>query len=88
MFRLKKDMAGVAVWDNPDPNDVTTKAVDVLRPIKVIVIGAGMSGMTAGILFPRSIENLELVIYEKNNDIGGTWFEGRYCRNNLFLLTF
>lgn len=83
MFRLKKDMAGVARWDNPDPNDVATKAVDVLRPIKVIVIGAGMSGMTAGILFPRSIENLELVIYEKNADIGGTWFENRYCRNHL-----
>lgn len=88
MFRLKKDMVGVAVWDNPDPNDVTTKAVDVLRPIKVIVIGAGMSGMTAGILFPRSIENLELVIYEKNADIGGTWFENRYYRNNLILLAF
>ncbi|KAK6386124.1 hypothetical protein LTS17_001698 [Exophiala oligosperma] len=80
MFRLKKDMANVgpAVWEKLNDEDVATKAIDVLRPIKVIVIGAGMSGMTAGILFPRSIENLELVIYEKNADIGGTWFENRY----------
>lgn len=83
MFRLKKDMANVgpAVWEKLNDEDVATKAIDVLRPIKVIVIGAGMSGMTAGILFPRSIENLELVIYEKNADIGGTWFENRYCRS-------
>ncbi|OAL40506.1 hypothetical protein AYO20_00242 [Fonsecaea nubica] len=78
MFRLKKDMANVAVWDTPTDGDPANKAIDVLRPIKVIVIGAGMSGMTAGILFPRSIQNLELVIYEKNADVGGTWFENRY----------
>ncbi|KAH7350443.1 hypothetical protein BKA66DRAFT_563373 [Pyrenochaeta sp. MPI-SDFR-AT-0127] len=54
------------------------RAVDHLRPMKVIVIGAGMSGIIAGIFFPRNIENLDLVIYEKNPDLGGTWYESRY----------
>lgn len=77
MFRLKKGMAEVNMWDRPNLDDPTDKPIDLLRPIKVIVIGAGMSGITAAILFPRCIENLELVIYEKNADIGGTWFENR-----------
>ncbi|KAJ3519792.1 hypothetical protein NM208_g13982 [Fusarium decemcellulare] len=46
--------------------------------MKVIVIGAGMSGIIASIFFPRAIENLELAIYDKNADIGGTWFENVY----------
>lgn len=75
-------MGGVNMWDKIDWNDVSTKPIDVLRPIKVIVIGAGMSGMVASILFPRTIENLELVIYEKNADLGGTWFENRYDPND------
>jgi cation diffusion facilitator CzcD-associated flavoprotein CzcO len=43
----------------------------------VIVIGAGMSGIIAGIFFPRNIENLELAIYDKNPELGGTWYESR-----------
>lgn len=43
--------------------------------MKVIVIGCGMSGIIAGIFFPRSIANLELAIYDKNPDLGGTWYE-------------
>jgi len=52
--------------------------VDHARPIKVIVIGAGISGILAAIRFPRRIQNLDLVVYDKNSDVGGTWFENRY----------
>ena len=52
--------------------------IDHARPIKVICIGAGIGGMLVGIRFPQRISNLELVIYEKNADIGGTWFENQY----------
>ena len=49
------------------------------RAIKVICAGAGFSGLS----FAREIEtghipNCELVIYEKNSAVGGTWFENRY----------
>jgi cation diffusion facilitator CzcD-associated flavoprotein CzcO len=43
----------------------------------VIYIGAGISGICAAIQFPKFVPNLELVIYEKNLDIGGTWYENR-----------
>jgi cation diffusion facilitator CzcD-associated flavoprotein CzcO len=60
------------------PQKVEPRSVDELRRIKVIVIGAGISGIIAGIRFPQRIPNLELIIYDKNEDIGGTWFENRY----------
>ena len=43
------------------------------RPIRVIVIGAGYSGVYCGIRIPERLRNCELVIYEKNPGIGGTW---------------
>jgi cation diffusion facilitator CzcD-associated flavoprotein CzcO len=46
--------------------------------MKVICIGAGMCGIAVGCMFPEKIPNLELVIYEKNTDVGGTWFENQY----------
>lgn len=53
-------------------------AVDYARPMKVICIGAGMSGILCGIRFPQRIPNLSLTIYEKNDDVGGVWYENKY----------
>ncbi|RDW67424.1 flavin-containing monooxygenase [Aspergillus mulundensis] len=52
--------------------------IDDVRPIKVGVIGAGLSGITAGILLPAKLPGLDLRIYDKNADLGGTWFENTY----------
>ena len=52
--------------------------IDYARPMKVIVIGAGISGILASIRFPRRIRNLDLVVYDKNPEVGGTWYENRY----------
>ncbi|KAJ5174563.1 uncharacterized protein N7482_000440 [Penicillium canariense] len=52
--------------------------VDEVRPIKVGIIGAGLSGITAGILLPVKLPGLDLRIYDKNADVGGTWFENTY----------
>jgi len=48
------------------------------RPIKVIVIGCGYSGIYLGIRLPERLRNCELVIYEKNKGVGGAWHENRY----------
>lgn len=57
-------------------NDVV---VENFRPIKVIVIGAGYSGIYHGIRIPERIKNYELVIYEKNAGVGGTWYVVEKC---------
>lgn len=46
--------------------------------MKVIVIGAGWSGIYCGIRIPERLRNVELVIYEKNAGVGGTWYENKY----------
>lgn len=53
------------------------RPIDANRRIKVVCLGAGYSGILTAIRFPQQIPNLDLVIYEKNADIGGTWFENR-----------
>ncbi|RFU28410.1 hypothetical protein B7463_g7911, partial [Scytalidium lignicola] len=52
--------------------------VDDFAKIKVLCIGAGLSGILSGIKLPQMIENLELAIYEQSSDIGGTWFDNHY----------
>ena len=47
---------------------------------EVVVIGAGMSGILAGHRLQQA--GIPFVILEKNDDVGGTWYENRYpgCR--------
>jgi len=52
--------------------------VENLRRLKVIVIGAGYSGIYCGIRIPERLRNVDLVIYEKNAGVGGTWYENRF----------
>lgn len=67
---------------------ISERSIDESRPLKVIYIGAGVSGIDAAIQFPKFVPQLDLVIYEKNADVGGTWLENRYpgCAcGNVFL---
>lgn len=49
------------------------------RPIKVLCIGAGFSGLAlAHEVETGQLQNVDLIVYEKNAAIGGTWFENRY----------
>ena len=43
---------------------------------KVLVIGAGMTGMAAATKLREA--GYDFVVIEKNADVGGTWFENRY----------
>ena len=57
------------------------------RDYRVAVIGAGMSGLVAAHRLRQA--GLDVVVLEKNDDVGGTWFENCYpgCRvdvSNLF----
>jgi 4-hydroxyacetophenone monooxygenase len=48
----------------------------VLARYKVVIVGAGMSGILAAIRLKEA--GLDFVIYEKNADVGGTWLENVY----------
>jgi ribulose 1,5-bisphosphate synthetase/thiazole synthase len=64
---------------------IEQRSVDEGRPLRVVVIGAGISGILACIRFVQRIPNLDLCIYDKNADIGGTWVEVSTVFIALFL---
>ena len=55
-------------------------ATAAAQGVHVVVIGAGMSGVLAGIRLAQA--GVPFTIVEKNAGVGGTWFENRYpgCR--------
>lgn len=60
---------------------VTEERLGSPKHLKVVMIGGGASGMNLARHMDLHMKNYELVIYEKNADIGGTWFENRYAIN-------
>lgn len=47
------------------------------RKLKVVLMGAGASSLNFFKKAEEEMQNLEIVCYEKNRDIGGTWLENR-----------
>lgn len=70
--------------NNGVPRDVAYQIPDIVlnspttRRLRVLSIGAGVSGIMNAYKIQKHCENVEHVIYEKNEDIGGTWLENRY----------
>ena len=62
---------------NASSFEVKDAPVENFRQMKVIVIGAGFSGIYCGIRIPQRLKNVQLTIYEKNEGVGGTWWENR-----------
>ena len=60
------------------PSSLQSLTTDYPRPIRVVVIGAGISGIVSTIRLVQRIPNVSVQVYDKNSDIGGTWFENRY----------
>lgn len=45
------------------------RPLDDIRTLRVAVVGAGLSGVLAGILLPVKVPGIELTIFEKNSDV-------------------
>jgi len=51
------------------------------RKLKIVCVGAGFSGLTLShkIQHEHKLEDVvDLQIYDKNADVGGTWYENTY----------
>lgn len=65
---------------------VKEEPLGTARHLRIVGIGAGASGINmVRTLRLRMHNNYEHVVYEKNTDVGGTWFENRYpgCRCDI-----
>jgi hypothetical protein len=48
------------------------------RKLRVVLMGAGASTVNFLKKTEERMHNLDVTVYEKNHDIGGTWLENRY----------
>ena len=46
--------------------------------LRVICVGAGAAGLLVAYKMKKNFTNYELVCYEKNPSVAGTWYENRY----------
>jgi 2-polyprenyl-6-methoxyphenol hydroxylase-like FAD-dependent oxidoreductase len=51
------------------PVEIVDRHIDTSRQLRVAVIGAGVSGVSAGVLLPAKVPGIKLVIYDKNADV-------------------
>ncbi|KAF2841023.1 FAD/NAD(P)-binding domain-containing protein [Patellaria atrata CBS 101060] len=48
------------------------------RHVRVVVVGAGASGLLMAYKLQRHFDNYSVTVYEKNKEVSGTWFENKY----------
>ncbi len=61
----------------PDDLKILEQLCGTRKKLRIAILGAGVSGIN---FFKRSeerLKNVEIVCYEKNADVGGTWHENR-----------
>ncbi|WP_408591328.1 NAD(P)-binding protein [Novosphingobium sp.] len=72
-LELVEDQCGFKPWI--DRSQVADRPIPPVG-FKVIVIGAGLTGMAAATKLREA--GYDYVVIEKNADVGGTWYENRY----------
>ncbi|HEX3809790.1 MAG TPA: NAD(P)/FAD-dependent oxidoreductase [Rhizomicrobium sp.] len=83
---------GIAVEDTRVPHWETPKLHAAAQKMKVVIIGAGLSGILSAIRLQQAGVPFEII--EKNTDVGGTWLENTYpgCRvdnpNHMYSFSF
>ncbi|MDT2007978.1 NAD(P)/FAD-dependent oxidoreductase [Rhodococcus opacus] len=77
------DQALVPDLEDRRAPDWTAESLDPDREFRVAIIGAGISGLLAGLRMKQA--NVPFVIFEKGNEVGGTWYENTYpdCRTDV-----
>ncbi|KAJ5355635.1 hypothetical protein N7517_010244 [Penicillium concentricum] len=61
-----------------DEYTVLEEPLGATRHIRIATIGAGISGLNMIRALRKTMSNYEHVVYEKNPEVGGTWYENRY----------
>ena len=68
---------GMAATTNDD-YDIVDQPHSKLHKMRIIYVGAGAGGLLAAYKMKMQLQNYEMVCYEKNPSVGGTWYENRY----------
>ncbi|KAJ0306213.1 hypothetical protein COL516b_004667 [Colletotrichum fioriniae] len=61
-----------------EPYTVVEQPLGTAKKVRIITIGSGASGLNMIRTFRQKLTNFEHIVYEKNPEVGGTWYENRY----------
>lgn len=78
--QIKGHLATTTTSENAGNDDasiykITEAPLGSTRHLRIVGIGAGMSGINMIRTLRLHVKDYDHVVYEKNSDIGGTWFE-------------
>ena len=61
------------------------EAIHTERHVRIVVVGAGPSGLLFAYKLQRSFRKFALTLYDKNPEVSGTWFENQYpgCASDI-----
>ena len=72
-------MGSIHMSEPREPFRIQNQPLGAHRPIRVVCIGAGYSGLMMAIVVEQKMKahNVDFQIYEKESDLGGTWLVNR-----------
>ncbi|KAF9889081.1 hypothetical protein FE257_008058 [Aspergillus nanangensis] len=63
---------------NADGYRIQETLAGIKRPMRIVHVGCGAAGICLAKFVPERMDNVSIVCYDKNSDVGGTWLENRY----------
>ena len=67
---------------------VENAGADAPQYSKLLIVGAGMSGITAAAYYKRKYGDDDFIIYERQKELGGTWWMNSYPGMSFPLLLY
>ena len=58
----------------PEAFSIKDEPIENQRPMRVIVIGAGFSGIYKTIRLSQRLRNVSIQVYEQNEEVSGVWW--------------
>ncbi|KAI1613510.1 FAD/NAD-P-binding domain-containing protein [Exophiala viscosa] len=64
--------------ENADGYRIKEQLCGTERPMRIVHIGCGASAIALAKFLPEMLNNVSFTCYDKNEEIGGTWWENKY----------
>ena len=66
--------------NDPHPDDIPIleQPYGTPKKLRIAMLGAGASGLNFFKFAEDNLKNVDIICYDKNDDVGGTWYENRY----------
>lgn len=69
-------------------SSVDNGGADAPEYSKLLIVGAGMGGISTAAYYKRKFRDEDFVIYERQRELGGTWWMNSYPGKSALLLLF